>query len=115
MRTLLLPKILLCAAMVHSSLQFDTPATVLFVSAEPWIAALIALILVVIRMLRVPEDRKRCDWFLAACVLALPANMISEAIALPLSAIRPLKLDQYVYQLDVRLFGTEPAFFLGRM
>lgn len=72
-----------------------------------------ALMFVAIRMARVPNDRKRCDWFLAATVLALPANMISENTALLLSRLRPFKIDQYIFQLD-GLLGFQPSFAIGR-
>ena len=73
-----------------------------------------ALIFIGVRMTYVPADRKRCDWFLAAAALALPANMLSESTALLLSRLRPFKLDEYIFQLD-GLLGFQPSFAIGRV
>jgi hypothetical protein len=86
----------------------------LFVEYPVLVVVAAALIFVAVRMVLVPSDRKRCDWFLAATALALPANMLSEGTALLLSYLRPIKLDQYVFQLD-GLFGFQASFTLGRL
>lgn len=85
----------------------------LFVEYPVLVVIAAALIFVGIRMVLVPSDRKRCDWFLAAAALALPANMISEGTALLLSHLRPMKLDEYVFQLDGQ-FGFQASFAIGR-
>jgi hypothetical protein len=66
-----------------------------------------------VRMTLVPSDRKRCDWFLGAAALALPANILSENTALFLSRLRPFKLDEYIFQID-GLLGLQPSFSIGR-
>src|SRR5215471_6977605 len=86
----------------------------LFVEYPVLVVVAAALIFVALRMVLVPSDRKRCDWFLAATALALPANMLSEGTALLLSYLRPMKLDQYIFQLD-GLFGFQASFILGRL
>jgi hypothetical protein len=86
----------------------------LFVEYPVLVVVAAALIFVGARMVLVPSDRKRCDWFLAATALALPANMLSEGTALLLSYLRPMKLDQYIFQLD-GLFGFQASFTLGRL
>jgi hypothetical protein len=85
----------------------------LFVEYPVLIGVAAALIFVGIRMTLVPSDRRRCDWFLAASALALPANMLSENAALRLSHLKPFKLDEYIFQID-GLLGFQPSFAIGR-
>ena len=87
---------------------------VLFVVYPVVPGVLLALLLGAARMFVVPDDRKRNDWFVAAAALALPANIACEWFVGLASAIRPLKYDLYIYQLD-GLVGFQPSFVLGQI
>jgi hypothetical protein len=59
------------------------------------------------------SDRKRTEWLLAASALVVPADGTAEWFATYISRWRPLKYDQFVYQLDA--LAGEPSFVVGRL
>jgi hypothetical protein len=87
---------------------------VLFAVQYPSVpGVLLITAIVLIRMMRVPEDRKRCEWCFVATMLAIPAAVLCELFTIWLSHFVPYKLDQYVFQVDA-FFGA-PSFMIGRI
>lgn len=76
------------------------------------VGTLFAVSFAAARLLFVPEDRKRCDWLLAASALALPASATCEFFTNWLGRLEPTRLDQYVFRFD-GLFG-QPSFAMGQ-
>lgn len=73
-----------------------------------------AVLFAAIRWMLVAADRRRCEWFLVASCLAVPAAGSCEAITKWMSHLRPLKLDQFIYRID-GLLGFQMSFVLGRV
>ncbi len=71
-----------------------------------------AVLFSAVRLSFVPADRKRCEWFLAASALALPAAGSCDALTRWMSHLTPIKLDLYIFQIDAH-FG-QPSFLLGQ-
>ena len=57
--------------------------------------------------------RRDREWQIAATIAAIPGSMIAAMIVHCMSAIRPLKLDLYIYQIDA-ILGFQPSFAMGR-
>jgi hypothetical protein len=57
--------------------------------------------------------RRDREWLIAATIAAIPGSMIAAMIVHSMSAIRPLKLDLYIYQIDA-ILGFQPSFAMGR-
>ena len=72
-----------------------------------------AVLFAALRLLLLPQDRKRTEWFLAVSALAMFAGMVCEGVAMWLSRFAPYKLDLYVFRID-GLFGVQPSFWMGR-
>lgn len=85
------------------SFLIESPQVVTMLVLIPWMIG---------RWFIRPSDRKRTEWMLVASCLAVPLGGLAQVIANVLSLIRPLKYDEYVYQMD-RFFG-QPSFVLGR-
>jgi len=85
------------------SLLIDSPEVVI---------TLVLVLWMICRWSLVPADRTRTEWMLVMSCLAVPLGGLAHAVANYLSQVRPLKYDEYVYQIDA-LFG-QPSFVLGR-
>ncbi len=57
---------------------------------------------------------KRTDWLVAAAAVAIPAELVAQAVTVWLSRLRPAKYDLFIYWLDGRL-GFQPSFAIGRL
>jgi hypothetical protein len=60
------------------------------------------------------KDEKRTEWFIAATALAVPANMVAQAVTMWLSGVRPLKYDLFIYRID-GVLGFQPSFMVGQL
>ncbi len=60
------------------------------------------------------RNQQPTDWLIAATALAIPAELVAQALTAWMSSLRPLKLDLYVYCLDGTL-GFQPSFVIGRV
>lgn len=58
------------------------------------------------------QDRKRADWFTAACAIALPSMMLSYWFVSGLSRLLPHRFDLYVFAVDGYL--GYPSFRVGQ-
>jgi hypothetical protein len=87
---------------------------IFFIEYPVVLSTLLVVLFGAVRMSVVPNDRKRNDWFLAAATLAWPASAICQLAAERASAVRPLKYDLYIYQLD-GVLGFQPSFALGQI
>jgi hypothetical protein len=58
------------------------------------------------------QNRKRADWLTAAIAVALPMNILAQALVTAMGKWRPYRLDLYAYQFDAWL--GEPSFRIGQ-
>lgn len=86
---------------------------VTFLVAYPQLPGIgIALLVGLARISWAPQDRRRNDWFIAFTALALPANLVCQAVTFSLNRLRPYKYDLYIWRLDGYL--GQPSFTVGR-
>jgi hypothetical protein len=75
------------------------------------VAVFVLTILLMIRWLRLPADRKHTEWLLVVTLLVEPAGMLCQATANGISVLEPMKYDLYIYRIDEAL-GFH-SFWLG--
>jgi len=78
------------------------------------ILVMIGMIVMALRLLTTPADRKRCEWIVVLLTFTYPLAYLISSACIWAAEIRPLKYDAYLLWID-GVLGFYPSYEMGKI